>query len=87
MGEERLVKRVYRANVEGIRERGRLQRRWRNEVKELLIGRGLDEREDMVLARDRSEQMEDESLLDSSSVRGIRHPQMLGDRVCNTKKP
>ena len=35
--EERLVKRVYRANVEGNRERGRPQRRWRDEVKELLL--------------------------------------------------
>ena len=41
MEEERSVKRVYRANVEGNRGRGRPQRRWRNEVKELLIARGL----------------------------------------------
>ena len=45
MGEERLVKRVYQANVEGNRRRGRLQRRWRDEVKELLLGRRLRERE------------------------------------------
>ena len=51
--EERLVKRVYRANVEGNRERGRPQRRWRDEVKELLIRRGLREGEGMVLARNR----------------------------------
>ena len=30
MGEERSVKREYRANVEGNRGRGRLQRRWKN---------------------------------------------------------
>ena len=45
MGEERLVKRVYQANVEGNRRRGRPQRRWRDEVKELLLGRRLRERE------------------------------------------
>ena len=53
MGEERLVKRVYRANVEGNRGRGRPQRRWRDEVKYLLLGRWLNEREGMRLARDR----------------------------------
>ena len=53
MGEERLVKRVYRANVEGNRGRGRPQRRWRDEVKDLLLGRGLNEREGMMLAKDR----------------------------------
>ena len=30
MGEERLVKRVYRVNVEGNRERGRSQKKWRD---------------------------------------------------------
>ena len=53
MGEERFVKRVYRANVEGKRGRERPQRRWGIEVKDLLIGRGLNEREGMVLARDK----------------------------------
>ena len=52
MGEERLVKRVYRANVEGNRGRGRSQRRWRDEVKDLLLGRRLSEREGMMLVRD-----------------------------------
>ena len=42
MGEERLVKRVYRANVEGNRGRGKPQRRWRDEVKYLLLGRGRE---------------------------------------------
>ena len=42
MGEERLVKRVYRGNVEGNRGRGRPQRRWRVEVKDLLLGRGRE---------------------------------------------
>ena len=48
-----MVKRVYKANVEGNRGRGRPQRRWRDEVKDLLLGRGLSEREGMMLARDR----------------------------------
>ena len=53
MGEERLVKRVYRANVDGNRGRGRPQRRWKVDVKDLLLGRGLSEREGMMLTRDR----------------------------------
>ena len=53
MGEERLVKRVYEANVEGNIERVRPQTRWRNEEKDLLLGRGLSERERMMVARDR----------------------------------
>ena len=52
MGMERLIKRVYRANVEGTRGRGRPQRRWKYEVKDLLLGRGLSEGEGMVLGRD-----------------------------------
>ena len=53
IGEERLVKRVSRTNVEGNRGIGRPQRRWRDEVKELLTERGLSEREGNALARDR----------------------------------
>ena len=53
MGEERLVKRVYRANMEGNRGKGELQKRWRVEVKDLLLGRRLSETEGMMLARDR----------------------------------
>ena len=48
-----MVKKVYQANVEGKRGRGRPQRRWRDEVKDLLLGKGLNEREGMMLARDR----------------------------------
>ena len=44
---------MYRANVEGNRGRGRPQRRWRVEVKDLLLGRGLSEKEGMMLARGR----------------------------------
>ena len=53
MGEERLVKRVYQGNVKGNRGRWRPHRRWRNEVKDLLLGRGLSEREGIILVRDR----------------------------------
>ena len=53
MREERLVRRVYRANVQDNRGGGRPQRRWRYEVKELMFGRGLSEMERMVLTRDR----------------------------------
>ena len=53
MGEERLIKRMYQANVEGNKGRGRPQRRWRDEVKVLLLGRKLSKKEGMVLARDR----------------------------------
>ena len=44
---------MYLVNVEGNRVRGRPQGRWRDEVKDLLLGRGLNEREGMRLARDR----------------------------------
>ena len=50
---DRLVKREYRANVEANRGRWRPQERWRDEVKDLLLGRGMNEREGMMLARDR----------------------------------
>ena len=45
MGEERLDKRVDRANVEGNKGRRRPQRRWRDDMKELLMRRGLSKRE------------------------------------------
>ena len=45
MEEGRLVKRVNRANVESNTGRGRPQRRWRDKRKDLLLGRGLSERE------------------------------------------
>ena len=44
-----LVKKVHRANVEGNRVRGRSRRRWRDEVKDLLVGRRLSEREGVRL--------------------------------------
>ena len=48
-----MIKSVYRASVEGNKGRGRPQRRWRDELKELLMRKGLREREGMVLAGDR----------------------------------
>ena len=48
-----MVKRVYRANVDGNRGRGKPQRRERDEVQDSLLGRGMSEREGMMLARDR----------------------------------
>ena len=53
MKEAILAKRVYRASVEGNRGRGRPQRKGNGEFKELLMERGLSEREVMVLARDK----------------------------------
>ena len=51
MREERLVKRMYRTNLRDNRVEESQGRR-RDVVKELLMGRGLSEREGMVLARD-----------------------------------
>ena len=54
MDEGALVKREFQENVEGERVRGRPQKRWRDEMKDLLMGRGLCEKEGMMLARDRN---------------------------------
>ena len=53
MREERLVKRFYRANVEGNGGRRKMKRRWRDKMKKLFMRRRLSEREGMVLPRDR----------------------------------
>ena len=37
-GEERLVKRIYRTTVKDNRGRGRLQKRWKGDLKGLLMG-------------------------------------------------
>ena len=42
-----------KTNLEGNRGRGRPQRKWRDEVQDLLLGRRLSEREGLMLARDR----------------------------------
>ena len=39
-----MVKNLYRANVEGNRDIRRLKKRWKVEVKELLMRKGLSER-------------------------------------------
>ena len=48
-----MVKRMNQANLEGNRGRGKQQRRWRDEVKDFLLGKGLSEREGIMPARDR----------------------------------
>ena len=50
---ERLLNRVYKVTVEGNRRRGRPQKRWRDEVTVLLMGRGLSEMEGMLFSGDR----------------------------------
>ena len=42
MEREKLVKKIYRVEVEGNRERGRLRRRWMDGVKGCLSDRGLN---------------------------------------------
>ena len=53
MREERSVKRVYPVTVKCNRRRRKPQKRWRDEVLELLMEKGFREREERVLARDR----------------------------------
>ena len=50
---ERLVKKIYRAEVEGNRRRGRPRRRWMDAVKGCLSKRGLSipEAEECVMDR------------------------------------
>ena len=76
--------------MEGKRGRERPQRRWKDEVKDLLMGRRLTEREGMVLTRDREAWgwmvyrmgwLECVSLLASASGRGFRHPLCCGQGV------
>ena len=44
---------MYWANMEDDKGIGRAQRCWKNEVKELRMGRRLSEMEGILLARDR----------------------------------
>ena len=46
-GEERLVKKMYQANVDCNKGRERPQRKWKDEMKDLLLGRRLSEREEI----------------------------------------
>ena len=52
MGEERLVKKIHEANVEGIRARGRPRRKWKDGVVSALWNRCLSVQEDERIARD-----------------------------------
>ena len=52
---ERLVKKIYRAEVEGNRRRGRPRRRWMDEVKGCLSERGLSIPEAEECVKDRRE--------------------------------
>ena len=53
MEDEIRVQDVYPEFTKSYNGRGRPQRRWRDEVKELLMGSGLSEREGMLLVRER----------------------------------
>ena len=55
MDEDRLVKRVYRAEVRGVAPRGRPQLRWMDGVKKALSDRGLSVEQARVNMRDRNE--------------------------------
>ena len=54
MNEERLTKRVWRAEVDGVRPRGRPKMRWMDGVKRALDARGMSVEDGRVKARDRS---------------------------------
>ena len=53
MGEERLVKKVWVAEVDGVRPRGRPRRRWMDGVEGALDARGLSVEQGRESARDR----------------------------------
>ena len=55
MGNERAVRRVYEAEVEGRRPRGRPRLRWRDGVLRAVEGRGVDMDVAGELVRDRGE--------------------------------
>ena len=46
---EAMIKKVYRENGEGIRARGRPQRRWKDEMKEVLMEE-LSEKKEKVIS-------------------------------------
>ena len=55
MSVERIVKKVYKSKVDGVRRVGRPRRRWLDGVKDVLLGRGQSVQEAVHLARDRNE--------------------------------
>ncbi len=55
MEEERLVKKVTRSDVRGVRPRGRPRMGWLNSVKRALGARGMSVEQGRVLVHDRNE--------------------------------
>ncbi len=53
--EERLVKKVTRSDVRGVRPRGRPRMGWLDSVKKALGARGMSVKQGIVLVRDRNE--------------------------------
>ncbi len=55
MEEERLVKKITRSDVRGVRARGRPQMGWMDSVKRALGARGMSVEQGRMLVRDRNE--------------------------------
>ena len=55
MNEERLAKKVFVSEVEGVRDRGRPRGCWMSNVRELLRDRGKNWEEGIWLTEDRNE--------------------------------
>ncbi len=55
MKEERLVKKVTRSNVRGVRPRGRPRMGWLDSMKRALGARGVSVKQGRVFVRDRNE--------------------------------
>ena len=53
MGSERLTKKVYSSEVQGVRRRGRPRARWKDKVKEYMEEGGLDWEEGLEMTGDR----------------------------------
>ncbi len=55
MEEERLVKKITRSNVRGVRPRGRPRMRWMDSVKRALGARGMSVEQGRIAVHDRNE--------------------------------
>ena len=55
MGDERMAKRVYEADVRGVRRRGRPRKCWMDGIKEVLSRKGLNIQEAKDSVQDRNE--------------------------------
>ena len=55
MENDRMTKRIYIAEVEGNRGRGRPRRRWKDSVRDVLVQRGINMQEGERRASDRAE--------------------------------